>query len=264
MQLRVFRFGFLQDGDFGIGVFPDVSPGAAFSTNFLEPFSPPLRKQYESRRVELKDMTIPDQLSTRSDAELLQLAVGGEEQAFLLLYRRLKAGIFRYVFYMSSSRVIAEEVTQEVFIALLKDAHNYKTERGDVVAFAFGIARNFMRRIQRRERPYGPFPEHSALTALSGKLTSESDALPEQMIRSELAERVQAAVASLPDHYRQVVVLCDLCELSYAETASRLGCAVGTIRSRLNRARALLAEKLKPLRGPQPRIGTAGPEGCVI
>jgi RNA polymerase sigma-70 factor, ECF subfamily len=84
------------------------------------------------------------------------------------------------------------------------------------------------------------------------------------MIRSELAERVQAAVASLPDHYRQVVVLCDLCELSYAEAASRLGCAVGTIRSRLNRARALLAEKLKPLRGPQPRIGAAGPEGCVI
>jgi hypothetical protein len=143
------------------------SPGTAFSTTILEPFSPPLRKQYESRRIELKDMTIPHQLSTRSDAELLQLAVGGDEQAFLLLYRRLKAGIFRYVFYMSSSRAIAEEVTQEVFIALPKDARNYKTERGDVVAFAFGIARNFIRRIQRRERPYGPFPADAALAALS-------------------------------------------------------------------------------------------------
>jgi RNA polymerase sigma-70 factor, ECF subfamily len=237
---------------------------AALSTKFLEPFCPPLRRQYESQRVELKDMTIPHQLSTRSDAELLQLAAAGEEQAFLLLYRRLKAAIFRYVFYMTSSRVIAEEVTQEVFIALLKDAHNYKTERGDVVAFAFGIARNFIRRIQRRERPYEPFPEDTALAAVSGKLISESDALPEQMIRSELAERVQAAVASLPDHYRQVVVLCDLCELSYADTASRLRCAVGTIRSRLNRAHALLAEKLKPLRRPQPDIGAAGPEGCVV
>jgi hypothetical protein len=58
-QLRVLRFGFLQDGDVGIGVFPDAGPGAAFSANFLEPFSPRLRKQYESRRVELKDMTIP-------------------------------------------------------------------------------------------------------------------------------------------------------------------------------------------------------------
>lgn len=203
-------------------------------------------------------------LSTRSDAELLRLAAAGEEQAFLFLYGRLKAGIFRYAFYMTSSKVNAEEVTQEVFITLLKESHNYRQDRGDVAAFAFGIARNFVRRIERRERPYESLPEDGALATLSGKLISESDALPAQMIRTELAGRVQAAVASLPDHYRQVVVLCDLCELSYAEAASRLRCAIGTIRSRLSRAHALLGEKLSPLHSPQPEIGTAGPEGCLI
>jgi RNA polymerase sigma-70 factor (ECF subfamily) len=209
-------------------------------------------------------MEIPHELSTHSDAELLRLAVAGEEQAFLLLYGRLKSGIFRYAFYMTGSKVNAEEVTQEVFITLLKESHNYRQDRGDLAAFAFGISRNFVRRIARRERPYEALPEDTAVATLSGKLISESDALPAQMIRTELAGRVQAAVASLPDHYRQVVVLCDLCEFSYGEAASRLRCAVGTIRSRLNRAHALLADKLRPLRSPQPEIGATGPEGCLI
>lgn len=209
-------------------------------------------------------MEIPHESSTHSDAELLRLAVAGEEQAFLLLYGKLKAGIFRYAFYMTSSKVDAEEVTQEVFITLLKESHNYRQDRGDLAAFVFGIARNFVRRIERRERPYEPLPEDTALATLSGKLISDSDALPARMIRTEVAARVQAAVASLPDHYRQVVVLCDLCEVSYAEAASRLRCAIGTIRSRLSRAHSLLAEKLNQLDSPQPEMGAAGPEGCLI
>jgi RNA polymerase sigma-70 factor (ECF subfamily) len=208
-------------------------------------------------------MLSTNQLTNRSDAELLRLAMAGEEQAFLLLYERLKGGIFRYAFYMTNSKAMAEEVTQEVFIALLNERAKYRSERGELAGFAFGIARNFVRRIERRERSYQPLREDTGVERLPG-LISEPDALPTQMIRSELAERVQAAVSSLPDHYRQAVVLCDLCELSYAEAASRLNCALGTIRSRLNRGHALLAEKLKPLRDPEPDIRAAGPEGCVI
>jgi len=208
-------------------------------------------------------MASTHQLSSRSDAELLQLALAGEEPAFLLLYQRLKGGIFRYGFYMTNSKSAAEEVTQEVFISLLKEGRHYRTERGDVGAFAFGIARNFVRRIERRERAYQPLPRQQALESLSSSVICGSEALTGQMIRKQLVERVQAAVASLPDHYRQVVVLCDLCEVSYADAASRLQCAIGTIRSRLNRAHALLAQKLKPLSSPQ-RVGAVGPEGCVI
>ena len=205
-----------------------------------------------------------DRLETRSDAVLLQLSLAGEESAFVLLYGRLKGGIFRYAYYMTSSRTAAEEVTQEVFISLLREGRRYREELGDVAAFAFGIARNFVRRIERRERAYQPFPGNDGLEYLSKSLVSEPEALPGQMIRNELVERVQTAIASLPDHYRQAVVLCDLCELSYAEAATRLQCAVGTIRSRLNRAHALLAQKLKPLRSRQPDIGAAGTEGCLI
>jgi len=205
-----------------------------------------------------------DQLETRPDPELLRRALAGEEAAFLLLYQRLKGGIYRYAFYMTNSRTTAEEVTQEVFLSLITEARRYREERGEVAAFAFGIARNFVRRIVRRERPYQPLPGDDAVEKLSRALAPESQTAHGHLIRNELVEQVQAAIASLPDHYRQVVVLCDLCELSYTEAASRLGCPLGTVRSRLNRAHALLAQKLQPLRNNPAEIGPAGAEGCLI
>ena len=204
-----------------------------------------------------------NEFETRTDAELLQLSLAGEETAFRLLYDRLNRGIFRYSYYMTSSQTTAEEVTQEVFISLLKQG-TYRRELGDVGAFAFGIARNLVRRHERRERVYEPLPANETLDSGLAKLASEAEELPVQMIRGEVVAKVQIAIASLPDHYRQPVVLCDLCEMTYSDAASRLGCAVGTVRSRLNRAHALLREKLRPLKGAEPQIGNAGTEGCLI
>jgi RNA polymerase sigma-70 factor, ECF subfamily len=198
------------------------------------------------------------------DAELLQLAIAGDESAFLVLYERLKSGIFRYAFFMTNSVSAAEEVTQEVFMSLIRDGSGYRKDRGDVGAFAFGIARNFVRRIRRRERSYQPLPDDDAIEHLAASLISGSDSLQKKMIRAEVTEQVHTAISSLPEHYAQAVILCDLCEFSYAEAASRLGCAVGTIRSRLNRAHDLLARKLKPLKKNVPEIGAAGTEGCLI
>ena len=197
-----------------------------------------------------------------SDAVLLTRALAGEEPAFLALYERLKAGIFRYAFYMTGSRTAAEEVTQEVFLMLLKDGANYRQNRGEVGAFAFGIARNLVRRIERRESAYEPLPGDDALDNLAGG--NDREPLAAQVARNQLTARVQAAIASLPDHYRQPVVLCDLCELSYEEAAQQLRCAVGTVRSRLNRAHRLLARKLQPFRSRQPDIEATGTEGCLI
>jgi len=199
-----------------------------------------------------------------SDAVLLRRALAGEEEAFLRLYKRLKGGIFRYAFYMTNSKMTAEEVVQEVFIQLLKEGGAYREERGEVGAFAFGIARNFVRRIERRERPYEPIPANESLESLQGNLASQSDSLAGQLVRNEIAAHVRAAIASLPDHYRQAVVLCDLCELSYEEAAQRLRCAVGTVRSRLHRAHALLTQKLKPLRSRESDVEATGTEGCLI
>jgi RNA polymerase sigma-70 factor (ECF subfamily) len=200
----------------------------------------------------------------QSDAELLKAALAGGEDAFLVLYERLKGGIFRYAFYMTNSLAAAEEVTQEVFMALLNEGGNYREQRGDLAAFAYGIARNLVRRIRRRESAYQPLPDDDAVHRLAASLVTEPEALQKRMLRNETVEQVRAAINSLPDHYAQVVVLCDLCEFSYAEAASRLRCAVGTVRSRLNRAHTLLARKLRPLGSAEAGIRATGTDGCLI
>jgi RNA polymerase sigma-70 factor (ECF subfamily) len=204
-----------------------------------------------------------DSLAGRSDSELLELSLAGEETAFLVLYERLKPSIFRYAFYMTNSRTAAEEVTQEVFVLLLREGKRYKKTRGDVAAFAFGIARNFVRRFQRRERIYQELPSDEVLEKES-RSQNGTDGLAAQLIRKQGIERIRTAIASLPGRYRQVIVLCDLCELSYAEVACRLECAVGTVRSRLNRARALLVQKLKQSKKTQTELPAAGTEECLI
>jgi RNA polymerase sigma-70 factor (ECF subfamily) len=204
-----------------------------------------------------------DRLESRSDAELLTLSIAGDESAFLLLYERLKMPIFRYAFYMTHSKSAAEEVVQEVFIAVLKNAERYDPARGDLAGFLFGIARNFVRRLKKHERLYESLPGDEELDKLSGYPLGKEE-LPGHMIRNQDVERIRLAIASLPEHYRQVIVLCDLCELSYAEVASRLDCPVGTIRSRLNRAHALLVQKLKQTKKPQPELPATGPEECLI
>jgi RNA polymerase sigma-70 factor (ECF subfamily) len=67
-----------------------------------------------------------------------------------------------------------------------------------------------------------------------------------ELARSETIAAVRQAILALPSHYREVVVLCDLHEMSYVEAAEVLRCAVGTVRSRLHRARSLLIERLRP------------------
>ena len=77
--------------------------------------------------------------------------------------------------------------------------------------------------------------------------TSRTNQNPlDDLSRTETIESVRKAVLALPERYREVVVLCDLQEMSYLEAAEVLGCAVGTVRSRLHRARALLIEKMRP------------------
>lgn len=194
------------------------------------------------------------------DAELLRQALAGDERAFRMFYERLKHGVFRYAFYMTNSRSAAEEVTQEVFMTLLEKGKSFNPAQGDLGAFTFGFARNIVRRVEKRERSWcARFHDRELDENISAP-----EVLTGNLLRLESVARVRSAIAELPDHYRQPVVLCDLCEVSYAEAAARLGCAVGTIRSRLNRAHLLLAQKLKLHgRGVATEMRDAGAEGCL-
>ncbi|HEV2802558.1 MAG TPA: RNA polymerase sigma factor [Pyrinomonadaceae bacterium] len=181
-----------------------------------------------------------------SDAELLRLMLAGDEEAFTALYRRRQAGVYRFALQMSGSETVAEDVTQEVFMVLMRDGHNYDPARGSLAAFLYGVARNLVLRSFQRERAFVALHDEAADgdSLADERLISHDDPLGD-LTRGETIERVRGAVLALPAHYREVVVLCELHEMSYAEAAGVLGCAVGTIRSRLHRARGMLVEKLR-------------------
>jgi RNA polymerase sigma-70 factor (ECF subfamily) len=180
-----------------------------------------------------------------SDNDLLRLMLAGHEEALAQLYRRRQASVYRFALQMSGSKSIAEDVTQEVFLFLMRDGHVFDPARGSVGAFLLGVARNHVLRRLRVEYLLAPLgdehEEESAVFQTAGELCPLAD-----LTRAETIESVRKAVLSLPPKYREVVVLCELQEVSYVETAEILGCAIGTVRSRLHRARALLLCKLRP------------------
>jgi len=173
-----------------------------------------------------------------ADVALLRRMSTGDDEAFTALYRRRQAGIYRFALQMSGSEAIAEDVTQEVFMLLIREKSAYDPSRGSVQSFLYGVARNHVLRALERNRE-GQLEDDVEPCHSPGR-----DAL-ENLTREETLEAVRQAVLALPAHYREVVVLCDLEELDYAGAAAALGCSVGTIRSRLHRARGLLTAKLR-------------------
>jgi len=184
--------------------------------------------------------------STLSDDELLTLLRAGDESAFVTLYRRRQGPIYRFALRMSGSEAIAEDVTQEVFMTLMCSDGNYDPSRGSFSAYLFGVARNQVLRRLEKDRFLSPIYEDAEDQDSSTPegLIALADPLGD-LTRKEMIASVRQAVLALPPHYREVVVLCDLHEMSYADASAALGCAVGTVRSRLHRARALLVEKLR-------------------
>jgi RNA polymerase sigma-70 factor (ECF subfamily) len=193
--------------------------------------------------------------SQPSDGELLRGMIAGDERAFVTLYRRWQGGLYRFALQMTGNSGVAEEITQEVFLTLMRQPKIFDPSRGPLQGFLFGVCRNFiMRRIAEESRYVGMTP---SLEDGNGSLepAAASDLLAD-LAQAETVERVRKAVLALPPHHRETVVLCDLNEMSYEQAAVVLGCPVGTVRSRLHRARELLLIKWKrsEAASPAPRV----------
>lgn len=197
-----------------------------------------------------------------SDSELLQSMMAGDEEALAELYRRRQRAIYRFAIQMCGSKTVAEDVTQEVFMFLIREGQTFDPSRGSLNAFLMGVARNHVLRRLRRERPYVAMEEDS-----DGDVKENQEALTsagplEDLTRTERIELVRRAVLALPEKYREVVVFCDLEEMSYVEAAEILGCAIGTVRSRLHRGRSLLIEKLRPAHEEETAPAATKPARC--
>lgn len=180
-------------------------------------------------------------LDTLNDEALLARARSGCEQSFTHLYRRHQGKVYRFALQLCGNESVAEEVTQEVFMALVAELERYDASRGSLLPYLMGVTRNQTYRWLRRRQPFLPLDPRDGQPAV--EVAANGNLLAE-LTQRETVEALRRAVASLPPAYKEVIHLCELEELDYAQAAQALGCAIGTVRSRLHRARALLLDKL--------------------
>jgi RNA polymerase sigma-70 factor (ECF subfamily) len=185
-----------------------------------------------------------------SDADLMRRTARGDREAFGHIYRRYQGTIFRFARLMTGCHTAAEDIVQEVFLALMRDASRYTPERASLSTYLYGIARYQTRRRLLRERRFVALDGSGAHNR--PEPLADDDVAAALSRQGDLAQLRQAIVA-LPSRYREVVVLCDLQDVTYGEAAVTLKCPVGTVRSRLHRARQLLSDKLRRSRVAEPR-----------
>jgi RNA polymerase sigma-70 factor (ECF subfamily) len=173
------------------------------------------------------------------DETLMARVAVGDREAFAALYRRRRPDVFRFALLMSGSTAVADDVTQDVFMELMQLAGRYEASRSRVLSWLIGIARNHVLRSRHRQRAVVTVEEAGAAPELS----VSPDPLA-GIARRQYVAALRRALLGLPVKYRETIVLCDLQELTYADAAASLGCAIGTVRSRLHRGRALLASRL--------------------
>jgi RNA polymerase sigma-70 factor (ECF subfamily) len=191
-----------------------------------------------------------------TDEALMPRIAAGDAAAFAELFRRRQPEVYRFALHMSASKTIAEDVTQDVFLHVMRDAARFEPARGAVGSWLLGIARNFVRRRFERERVLQPLADDSGQEV---DLPAAAEDPLGDLTRAEQIELLKRAILTLPLRYREAIVLCDIQELTYADAAAALECAVGTVRSRLHRGRTLLAAKLTALEQlPASAGGAAG------
>lgn len=178
------------------------------------------------------------------DDELLRLIGDGDRDAFVVLFHRYQAMVYRFARQMSGRTDTAEDVTQDVFIALLQNSGRFDPRIGALSTYLYGMARNLVfRRLRHRgsriEVDVTSFEAHAPRA-----LVSQPDPV-DDLARAERILALRRAILALPVHYREVVVLCELHGLSYEEAARVIACPIGTIRSRLNRAKRVLGERCR-------------------
>jgi RNA polymerase sigma-70 factor, ECF subfamily len=177
-----------------------------------------------------------------SDEELHRAALAGSGEAMAALYRKHGGLVYRFTLQMSRNAAVAEEITQEVFLALLTQIDRFDAGRGTLSTWLCGIARRQLWKYLERNDGAAAFDFDEEIAA---ELRCPNDGPAELLLRREAVAAVRAGMDELPPVLREVVILCALEEMSYEQAAHVLAVPVGTVRSRLHRAKARLAGLLR-------------------
>lgn len=188
-----------------------------------------------------------------ADAELVQRVQAGDKQAFNLLVSKYQRRVIRLLSRLIRDPAEIEDVTQEAFIKAYRALPNF---RGDSAFYtwlyriAVNTAKNYLAAQGRRPRTVSEFQGGEDGESFEAVDVVEDNNTPEAaMLTRQVAETVNRAIEALPEDLRTAITLREIEGLSYEEIAQAMSCPIGTVRSRIFRAREAISEQLKPVLG---------------
>ena len=192
-------------------------------------------------------MTSSHAVDATSDALLLSRIRAGDAVALGTIYRRHGAAVYRFACLHAGSQSVAVDATQETFLWLAGDgAAAFDPARNSLAAFLCGVVRNHVLRIRTADARYVCLPEPQDSPTADDMTASIDDALAHLLAR-ERGDALLQALVTLPAEQREVIALVEFEEFSYVDAATIIGCPVGTVRSRLFRAKAALKTRFAEL-----------------
>ncbi len=178
------------------------------------------------------------------DLALLNDMRNGSASAFEQLYRRHQGPLYRFTLLRCGSAASAADIVQEIFLALLNNTLKFDPAKGVLQGFLFGVARNLLLKQHEANRRYVSNSASADADDTDDDVVDASAGPLERLLVNEAAENVRNALQQISPHYRDVLILYEMHDLSYVEIAQICGIDLGTVRSRLSRARSRLISLL--------------------
>lgn len=185
------------------------------------------------------------------DQQLVERVQRGDKTAFDLLVRKYQFRLAKLVSRYVSDRTEVEDVTQEAFIKAYRALKGFRGESAFytwLYRIAINTAKNYLVSMGRRP-PRSDIDAEEAEGLTNGTELREINTPESSMLRDEIAETVRQTIETLPEDLRTAITLREFDGLSYDEIASIMDCPIGTVRSRIFRAREAIDNELKPLIG---------------
>jgi RNA polymerase sigma-70 factor (ECF subfamily) len=191
-----------------------------------------------------------EDLKALSDEEIMVRCAQDSEAAFRILVARYRPRIINLITRFVGDLDRAEDISQEVFIRVYRNRERYRKSGKFstwIFTIAANLAKNEIRRKVRHRRVVSMDEEREPGTSIAATLADRDPGPGQALERKELEAMILDAVASLPERYRLALILRDLEGLAYEEVSRVLGIPGGTVRSRINRARLMVKDKLESL-----------------
>lgn len=188
-----------------------------------------------------------------ADAQLVERVQNGDKHAFELLVAKYQRRVLRLISRLIRDPAEQEDVAQEAFIKAYRALPQFRGESAFytwLYRIAVNSAKNFLATQGRRPRTIGDFQTDEDGESFDATDVVEDNNTPDAVLHGrQVADRVNSAIDALPEDLRTAITLREIEGMSYEDIAQAMDCPIGTVRSRIFRAREAIAEQLRPLLG---------------